>query len=146
MNDQILQARKIIGLFVKTAREERKLSKLQLAEKLNIKKLTVSKIESGKFNFSIDLFNKLSIALNFKMDFILKDEENIKGRFDLIQEGHKCTVLDKQTGIRILFRKQFFNESQEVLMPKNPTIPTSEIATTMRQIGDWLFENYNELL
>lgn len=145
MNDQILQARKIIGLFIKQSREERNLTQAELAEKIGVKEYTIVKIEHGKFNFGIDLFNKLSIALAFKMEIILKDEENTKGRFDLIEQGPNFTVIDKETGIRVHFLKNLFNESQKVELPHND-FNTSDLATIMRLIGDWLYDNYQEVI
>lgn len=82
------------------------------------------------------------IALGFKLELILKDEIETPGRFDLVQDGPDCTLLDKQTGIRILFQAGDFNGSQRVMMPPDFAASVSELATIMRIAGEWLSENH----
>ena len=147
MNEKIIkEAREILGLFLKNARKERNISQVQLAEMIGVNHMTISKIESGKFNFGIDIFNKLSIALGFKLELILKDDVNEKGRFDLIKEAKGYVLLDKESGLRIMFEAGRFNDSQKVMMPSNRSFSVSEIATIMRMAGDWLVSNYPKIV
>ena len=67
----ILESRTKIGRTIRTIREKRGLSQEQLAEKMNISRSTISKIESGKFNCSIDYLYKFASYLDFEI--ILQD-------------------------------------------------------------------------
>lgn len=60
-----------IGLSIKQIREGRGLTQEQLAERMSISRSTISKIESGKFNFSIDYLSRFADFLNFEI--ILKE-------------------------------------------------------------------------
>ena len=60
-----------IGESIRQIREGRGLTQEQLAEKMNINRSTISKIESGKFNFSIDYLSRFADFLNFEI--ILKE-------------------------------------------------------------------------
>lgn len=147
MNEKIIkEAREILGLFLKNARKERNISQVQLAEMIGVNHMTISKIESGKFNFGIDIFNKLSIALGFKLELILKDDINEKGRFDLMKEDNGYILIDKESGIRIIFEAGKFNDSQKVMMPPSLVSTVSDIASIMRMAGDWLAINHSDLL
>lgn len=56
-----------VGKSIREIREKQGLSQEQLAEKMNISRSTISKIESGKFNCSIDYLSKFAIALGFEV-------------------------------------------------------------------------------
>lgn len=60
-----------VGKSIREIREKRGLSQEQLADKMNISRSTISKIESGKFNCSIDYLSKFASFLNFEI--ILQD-------------------------------------------------------------------------
>lgn len=60
-----------IGLSIRQIREGRGLTQEQLAERMSISRSTISKIESGKFNFSIDYLSRFADFLNFEI--ILKE-------------------------------------------------------------------------
>lgn len=64
---KILESRIKIGGTIRSIREKRGLSQEQLAEKMNISRSTISKIESGKFNCSIDYLSKFAAFLNFEI-------------------------------------------------------------------------------
>lgn len=68
---EIMESRKKIGGALRNIREKRGLSQEQLADKMNISRSTISKIESGKFNCSIDYLSKFALFLNFEI--ILND-------------------------------------------------------------------------
>lgn len=60
-----------IGESIRKIRESRGLTQEQLGEKMNISRSTISKIESGKFNLSIDYLSRFADSLNFYI--ILKE-------------------------------------------------------------------------
>lgn len=72
-NSDVLESRLKIGATIRSIRETRGLSQEQLAEKMNISRSTISKIESGKFNLSIDYLSKFASFLHFEI--ILKDSQ-----------------------------------------------------------------------
>lgn len=69
----VLESRIKIGATIRSIREKRSLSQEQLAEKMKISRSTISKIESGKFNCSIDYLSKFAAFLNFEI--ILRDAQ-----------------------------------------------------------------------
>ena len=54
-----------IGEIIREIREKRGYKQEKLAEIMNISRTTISKIEGGKFNFSIDYLSKFSWFLEF---------------------------------------------------------------------------------
>lgn len=54
-----------VGQQIKLIREEKGLSQEELAQRMGISRTTISKIENGKFSFSIDYLLKLSLSLDF---------------------------------------------------------------------------------
>ena len=67
------ECRSKVGRSIREIREKRGLSQEQLAEKMNISRSTISKIESGKFNCSIDYLSKFASFLDFEI--ILQDSQ-----------------------------------------------------------------------
>ncbi len=65
----------IIGNQIKLFREDKGLSKDELASLMEISSSTISKIESGKFAITIDYIERLSHLLDFKLSLI---KNNIK--------------------------------------------------------------------
>lgn len=57
---------KEIGLKIKTAREKKKLTQVQLAEKIGVSNVFISQLESGAKRASADNLAKLSKILNVK--------------------------------------------------------------------------------
>ena len=70
---EIMESREKIGSALRNIREKRGLSQEQLADKMNISRSTISKIESGKFNCSIDYLSKFASFLSFEI--ILLDSQ-----------------------------------------------------------------------
>lgn len=60
-----------IGDTIRIIREKKGYSQDELAEKMNVKSSTISKIEDGKFSFSLDYLLKFSWFLDF--EFQLKE-------------------------------------------------------------------------
>ena len=57
-----------IGKRIKEFREKKGYSQEKLAELMNVSRTTISKIEGGKFNCSIDYLAKFAVFLNFEID------------------------------------------------------------------------------
>lgn len=73
LKSEILESRVKIGSSLRAIRENHGWSQEQLAEKMNISRSTISKIESGKFNCSIDYLAKFASFLDFEI--ILQDSQ-----------------------------------------------------------------------
>jgi len=65
-----------VGEALKEMREKKGYSQDELAEIMNVNRSTISKIENGKFNLSIDYLSKFSWFLDF--EFQLKEIKNNK--------------------------------------------------------------------
>jgi len=65
-----------VGETLKEMREKKGYSQDELAEIMNVNRSTISKIENGKFSFSIDYLSKFSWFLDF--EFQLKETRNNK--------------------------------------------------------------------
>ncbi len=56
-----------LGDSIRQIRESKGLTQEQLGEKMNISRSTISKIESGKYNLSIDYLFKFALSLSFEI-------------------------------------------------------------------------------
>ena len=72
-DNSTIEYREKIGMAIREIREKRGYSQSELAERMNINTITISKIESGKFSFNIDYLSRFSHVLNF--DFNLTDKK-----------------------------------------------------------------------
>ncbi|MNK80972.1 hypothetical protein D3C87_1007060 [compost metagenome] len=61
-----------VGDTLREIREKKGYSQEQLADIMNVSRTTISKIENGKFNFSIDYLSKFSWFLDFDISIINK--------------------------------------------------------------------------
>lgn len=68
MEDHLHECRLKIGETIKEIREKRGYNQEQLAEIMQISRSTISKIENGKFNCSLDYLSKFSWFLDFKLN------------------------------------------------------------------------------
>jgi len=64
-----------VGRSIRLIREKRGYSQDYLADLMNVSRSTISKIENGKFSFSIDYLSRLSIYLNFNF-FLIDNNGN----------------------------------------------------------------------
>lgn len=74
MDEYILACRVKMGESIRKIRERKGYNQEQLAERMHISRSTISKIESGKFNCSIDYLSKFSAALGFNL--VLEETNN----------------------------------------------------------------------
>lgn len=65
-----------VGETLKEMREKKGYSQDELAEAMNVNRSTISKIENGKFNLSVDYLSKFSWFLDFELK--LKEIKNNK--------------------------------------------------------------------
>ena len=72
LDDYIMEYRLKLGEAIKKTREERGYSQDQLAEKMNINRSTISKIENGKFGITGDYLANFGWYLKFDIDLIQK--------------------------------------------------------------------------
>ena len=76
--DYLFNARIKVGLAIREFREKRGYSQCQLAEIMDISRSTISKIENGKFSFSIDYLSKFSYFLDFELCIDDKNKKILK--------------------------------------------------------------------
>ena len=68
----IQQKREAIGKQIRLFREKKGISQEELAEIMEVKNSTISKIESGKFAITIDYLAKLAWYLDFQISVLEK--------------------------------------------------------------------------
>lgn len=76
--DFIKEYRLKIGDTIREIREKRGYSQDELAEMMKINRSTISKIENGKFNCSMDYLSKFSWFLGFEITIITNKNNKIK--------------------------------------------------------------------
>jgi len=64
------ESRLKMGQNIREIREKRGYSQDELAEIMEVNRSTISKIENGKFSFSIDYLSKFSFFLNFDLTLV----------------------------------------------------------------------------
>ena len=65
-----------IGETIREISEKRGYNQEQLAEIMKVSRTTISKIESGKFNCSIDYLSKFSWFLDFDISLLISKHRN----------------------------------------------------------------------
>ena len=73
--ESALEHRIRAGQQLRLIRERRGYSQDHLAELMAVSRSTISKIENGKFSFSIDYLHKLSLCLEFSLAFLENSPE-----------------------------------------------------------------------
>ena len=62
-----MKLREEIGAQIKAIRESKGMTQKELADKTGMIQTTISKIESGKFGYSLDIIEKVIIPLKAKL-------------------------------------------------------------------------------
>lgn len=78
--EDLLVNRNKIACTLKEIRKKKGLNQEQVAELMNVSRTTISKIENGKFNCSLDYLSKFAFVLGF--DIVLSEIKE-KSRVDL---------------------------------------------------------------
>ena len=76
MESHLHDCRLKMGESIREIREKKGYNQEQLAEIMKVSRTTISKIESGKFNCSMDYLSKFSWFLGF--EFKIYERKNIK--------------------------------------------------------------------
>lgn len=76
LEDHLRNCRLKIGEEIKKIREKNDYNQEQLANIMKVSRTTISKIENGKFNFSIDYLSKFSWFLDFNISIVLNNKNN----------------------------------------------------------------------
>ena len=67
----------ILAHQFKELRKKKHLTQSQLAERLGMEKTQISKIENGKYNFTLATINRIAVALDIKVSFDLQPIETL---------------------------------------------------------------------
>ena len=77
--DEYLNSNRVkIGESIREIREKRGYSQDELAAIMEVNRSTISKIENGKFSFSIDYLSKFSWFLDFDLSVVDNKEIKLK--------------------------------------------------------------------
>lgn len=150
MNENLIkEARRKFGFFFSKIRTENKLTQQQVGDFCGVSAKTIDKIERGQFPYSIDLLFKLSVILGFTINFEAKEYGLVnEGRF-LLQKSeieNTYVVTDILNQIVCTFELKKFNETQKFTFLNDKKHTEIELATIMREIGNWIFQNHREVI
>ena len=99
---------KLVGEFIREAREQRHMSQVDLAEKINRRAATISDIENGKSDISIQTLLSLAIVLEKPISYFFP-----KSLLKDIVMDVKSTF--QQKGLEILTGIEFFGDQKLTL-------------------------------
>ena len=96
---------KEVGARIRQARKERSISQAELAEKLNISVSHMSDIETGRSNFGVDIFMRITEVLQVSADALLRTNVPAgnavySAEFEELMKG--CSYSEKETMLRVL--------------------------------------------
>lgn len=144
MDEKLIQeARKKFGLLFKDLRKSKGLNQQQVGDFCGVSLQTINKVELGKFPYSVDLLMKLSVVLGFSINFEIKESGN-DSRF-LLQESERpgfYTLTDTENQIVCSFEKGKFNDTQKFSFLNDKQFNAGNLATIMREFGDFLLTNH----
>jgi len=101
MNDNL----KEIGLRIAQARKKKSMSQADLAEKAQVSISHISDIENGKKQIGIEIFIRITEALNVSADWLLRASNNEvkqiqRNEFDELLSD--CTAAERKSLLRIM--------------------------------------------
>lgn len=67
----------IIEQIIK-ARMDQRLTQAELAKRMNIPQSNISRLESGRYNPTLEFLNKVAVALNMELEVVLRDKNRLK--------------------------------------------------------------------
>lgn len=71
-------------------------------------------------------------------------ERFILQKSDQKEDHYVCT--DQINGIVCVFKKHDFNGTQQFTMLDDSSVPPTQLARVLREMGDWLNQNHYEIL
>jgi len=96
---------KEMGARVREARLNLKLSQVDLAEKAQLHPTYVSQIENGKANMSIDVFMRLTEALQVSADWLLRSDVPSVNKLEtneIVSLLSDCSISEKKTILKMI--------------------------------------------
>lgn len=112
MNDKF----KDVGARIREARKVQKLSQADLAERLQISTSHMSDIENGKKNIGLDIFMRLTEALQVSADWLLRtDIPSVSN----IQNSEVVEILSDCSADEVQFLIKMMKEMKAGLRSKN---------------------------
>ena len=96
MNDNL----KEIGLRIAQARKKKSMSQADLAEKAQVSISHISDIENGKKQIGIEIFIRITEALNVSADWLLRASNN---EVKQIQRNEFDKTVDYQEELKLIF-------------------------------------------
>lgn len=96
---------KEVGARIKEVRKKRKMSQVELAEKINISISHLCDIETGRTNFGVDIFMRITEALQVSADVLLRTDVPevdvlYAAEFEELMGG--CSSTEKEAMLRTL--------------------------------------------
>ena len=96
---------KLIGLRIKTMRQKSKVTQEELAEKVDITTVYLSKIENGHVRPTIDLLDSICIAMNYNLDTLFLDSSPNSDNYQnelVLQLFRACSPQVKPIALELL--------------------------------------------
>lgn len=144
MNDKIIKhSRTSFGLTFRNLRNEKGLTQNQVADLCGVTHATINKVEQGKSGYLIDLLFKLSVILEFTINF--EQKENVLPNRFLLQVSERTgyfIVTDTANKMVCMFESGKFNDTKKLTILNKNQFPN--LATILRELGDWLGENHRD--
>lgn len=140
--EEIHAARAHFGQLFKDLRRAKGLTQTEVADFCGVTFQTINKVEHGALPYSVDLFFKLSVILDFTVELTPKENDSAP-RF-LLQEGTRANtyvITDQKNEIVCTFEEHRFNETANFKMLNDNIIPINKLATIIREFGEWLHNN-----
>lgn len=130
MNDNL----KEIGLRIAQARKKKSMSQADLAEKAQVSISHISDIENGKKQIGIEIFIRITEALNVSADWLLRASNNEvkqiqRNEFDELLSD--CTAAERKSLLRIMqdVKEALFKYKDSMLILLNSTLILSQNMT-----------------
>jgi putative transcriptional regulator len=143
--EKINKSRIVFGTYFKELRQDKQLTQQQVANFCEVSYQTINKIEQGKYPYSIDLLLKLSVILEFTINFQQK-ETGEPNRF-LLQKSKRegfYSVTDTENQIVCSFEKSKFNDTQKFTFLNDTS--HANLPTIMREFGEFLQNNHLDIV
>ncbi|WP_300346841.1 XRE family transcriptional regulator [Clostridium sp.] len=149
----------IIGKNIRKRRTEKNLSLEELGKKIGVSRITLTKIEHGDANTSLNIMWKICNELSIEFNDLFKDEEKIL--LSKASKNKETNLKDKSFTIELMFREDGKNPTEffRIYLSKSKSILTEthikksvEIVTIMKgkvmikvENEEFILEEYDSL-